>query len=314
MKHNLLGILLVTSSSSGANLAFHWPPAPHPSPRLVRPKPPDYAQRAKLLDTSWRFAQGIDDSKLEDVLQKLLELEKAEMDDYEWKAPSTRPSLSHSRDSTQKNTTSSASHSKDTVATGDIDDMLAEKHIKEEYDYILGFKTSVLAELLSPKHALCHQKFELIVDEMAFIGHPVHIDNNGSWSWNELHASPQPGPSSTGRGRSTRRYSEGSNAIDDEDIESVASSSPRPKSPVQDRPSNITSFHLVAVLDRPDPCSTSSADLYRYIDSYYWQIVFKMTAAMHYEQGREDFVGEHCKTLTALRESYMIRGVCTNRS
>ncbi|KDQ18776.1 hypothetical protein BOTBODRAFT_170785 [Botryobasidium botryosum FD-172 SS1] len=328
--HNLLGILLVSSSSSGSTLAFHWPPDPHPAPRLVRPKPPGYSQRAKLLDTSWRFAQGIDDAKLEDVLQKLLELEKAEMDDYEWKAPATRPSLSHSRDSAAHidsnnggggggggSSSHSTSHSlsQDTVATSDLDDMLAEKHLRQEYDHILGFKSSILAELLSPKHALCHQKFELIVDEMAFIGHPVHIDSNGSWSWDELHAAPpQPDPRATGRGRSTRRFSEGSSALDDDDIESLTSPSPRPKSPAavaaasQDRPSQITSFHLVLVLDRPDPCSTSSVDLYRYIDSYYWQIVFKMTAAMHYEQGRDDFIGEQCKMLTALRENCMIRG------
>ncbi|QRV84333.1 cutinase [Ceratobasidium sp. AG-Ba] len=47
----------------------------------------------------------------------------------------------------------------------------------------------------------------------------------------------------------------------------------------------ITSFHLVLVLDRLDPRSVSARDLHKYNDVFYQQIAFKMTAVMHYEQG-----------------------------
>lgn len=41
----------------------------------------------------------------------------------------------------------------------------------------LGFSTSVLASLLCPNRELCDQPFELVVDALAFIGHPWIVDD-----------------------------------------------------------------------------------------------------------------------------------------
>ncbi|EKM58425.1 uncharacterized protein PHACADRAFT_58087, partial [Phanerochaete carnosa HHB-10118-sp] len=50
-----------------------------------------------------------------------------------------------------------------------------------EHDELLGYSAEFLASLLCPHSAMCHQKFELVVDELAFIGHPVCAEEDGGW-------------------------------------------------------------------------------------------------------------------------------------
>ncbi|GAA6051149.1 hypothetical protein JCM3770_002563 [Rhodotorula araucariae] len=46
--------------------------------------------------------------------------------------------------------------------------------------HFLGFSDNVLASLLSPSRELCDQPFELVVDHLAFVGHPVWLgDDDG---------------------------------------------------------------------------------------------------------------------------------------
>jgi hypothetical protein len=71
-------------------------------------------------------------------------------------------------------------------------------------------------------------------------------------------------------------------------------------------PAQLKSFHLVLVLDRPDPSSIASTDLDRYIDAYYTQFAFKLTAAMLYEQGRSNFIAQESHSLLALRDKYLV--------
>lgn len=60
------------------------------------------------------------------------------------------------------------------------------------------------------------------------------------------------------------------------------------------------------VLDRPDPSSIASTDLDRYIEAYYTQFAFKLTAAMLYEQGRSNFMAQEAHLLLSLREKYLV--------
>lgn len=65
----------------------------------------------------------------------------------------------------------------------------------------------------------------------------------------------------------------------------------------------IQSFHLVLVLDRPDPSLVASTDLYKFVEVYYRQIAFKLTAAMHHEQGRVEFVAQQATLLAGIKET-----------
>ncbi|CAE6503124.1 unnamed protein product [Rhizoctonia solani] len=413
----LIGILLVSQTAkSSSEVAFRWPPVPSVRPRLSRPRPdkyePDGSWRAAYYnsDTSGSYETGGNDDDDQD-------------DDYEWtragvQAP-RRTSLSYphspprsSRGPTPRTTNYVHSHNPSPAQRHD--------HDREIYTNLLGYRSSFLAEILSPKSALCHQKFELVVDELAFLGHPVYAGPDGGWGWEELYRSraasiverppgtidrgfgdrgalgfdrggEQPGSyvprsgslierptiftdrlelsdpptsisSSSFGALNTPRASKSHNSFNeargrmptrppfdlrmsssDTHIPSpspgVTSSSVTPISEPSSESSTVahmtssthmlphvasnststtsdadnapqlTSFHLVLVIDRLDPRSVYPRDLHRYMDVFYQQIAFKMTAVMHYEQGRSGWVARASEQLITLRDQCIVDSV-----
>ncbi|KAG8703990.1 hypothetical protein FRC11_010301, partial [Ceratobasidium sp. 423] len=387
-------------------------------PRLSRPRPgkpePDGSWRAAYYnsDTGGYEAGGNDDDD--------------EDDDYEWTRPGIqaprRASISfpHSPPRSSRGPASRApgypSHSHSHNPSP------AHRHDQEREVYmnLLGYRSGFLAEILSPKSALCHQKFELVVDELAFLGHPVYAGPDGGWGWEELYRSraasiverppgttdrgfgdrgalgfdrggeqagsyiPRSGslierptlftdrlelsepPASTSSGSfgalNTPRASKSNNSFSeargrmptrppfdlrmgssDSHIPSPSpgftSSSVTPISEPSSESSTIahmansahalphvtsnststisdadsapqlTSFHLVLVIDRLDPRSVFPRDLHRYMDVFYQQIAFKMTAVMHYEQGRSGWVARASEQLITLRDQCVVDSV-----
>lgn len=351
--------------------------------------------------------------------------EEEESEDYEWQRSGVRrprrasTSFPHSPPRASRGpgqrTPSHPSHSHRPSPSQKPD------HDRDAYTKLLGYRSSFLAGILSPKAALCHQKFELVVDELAFLGHPVYAGPDGGWAWEELYRSraasiaergaggaerltiergtlgfdrnaeqpgsyvprsgsfidrsglfaerpelpdptmstssnsvaspntPRPSQSQTSlneaRGRMpTRppfelRMSSDSYSVPSPSPAVVSSSSVTPVSEPSSESSTIahmpnsthhslphitsnsnstshpnsdadtapqlTSFHLVLVLDRLDPRSVSARDLHRYNDVFYQQIAFKMTAVMHYEQGRSGWVARASEQLIVLRDECM---------
>ncbi|KAG9001771.1 hypothetical protein FRB94_000647 [Tulasnella sp. JGI-2019a] len=323
----LLAILLVTSSASGSNLVWSWPPCPKPSIRLIRPRPIEWEKEP---DVSWRachdFDQNISNLTPESRQKVIASLsDHASKDrnfDYEWRRRTTedphiyktsqRPSTVSVSGSRPDSGRSSPSQDRQGVEAPTLRD-------DNSYGEILGYDPTFLAEVLSPKPALCHQKFELSVDELAFVGYPVFIGKDGRWGWDEVYAA---GPSTPGavpddkdhRGRTLDRPDEMALLPTEISLSPELPMNhrilpPLPTSQPKKRASNaISSFHLVLALDRPDPSSIASSGLYRFVDMYYRQVAFKLTAAMHYEQGRVDFVGQQAALISSLRESCLTKG------
>ncbi|KAG8756110.1 hypothetical protein FRC12_010681 [Ceratobasidium sp. 428] len=415
----LIAILLVTQSAKGAReVAFRWPPIPSVRTRLSRPRP-DTAEP----DGSWRAAHYDADNGY-DV--RVVPDESEETDDYEWHRPgvqrkrrSSAP-LPGSPPRTSRGATPRTpshpqrSHQPSPAHEQDKD--------RKAYTKLLGYRSGFLADILSPKRSLCHQKFELVVDELAFLGHPVHAGLDGGWAWEELYRSraasvvekgqtgqektinersafggdrytdqatpyvqhsgsfaehtglfvgrpempdptssatsssvasmntPRPSQSHTSLGEArgrmpTRppfdlRMGSSDNYMPSPSPAVTSSSSATPLSGASsesstvanmpnshnplphipshsnstsypnsdaDNPPQLTSFHLVLVLDRLDPRSVSARDLHRYNDVFYQQVAFKMTAVMHYEQGRSGWVARASDRLIVLREECIER-------
>jgi hypothetical protein len=288
MAETLLAILLVTSSAKGSNLVWRWPPSPKPSPRLARPRPiPTISQ----LDNPWRAARS-PGSPTEEITGHLnADAVLEDDDDYEWKRPNSirrrGMSFSTSRSSSRPNTP-------DHDGPYNPDDCI----VTDEYNDVLGYHSEFLANLLCPKRSLCHQKFELLVDDLAFIGHPVAAEADGMWRFKPEKTK------SSGRGREYRnRHS----IQHDED-----SSSPRISSAkdISSLSSWLHTFHFVLVLDLPDPSSSASGNVSKYFDIIYEQIVFNVTAVLFQEQVLSNFVEAECDTLGSLRDSYIAKGLC----
>ncbi|KAJ7659963.1 nitrogen permease regulator of amino acid transport activity 3-domain-containing protein [Mycena rosella] len=297
MAETLLAILLVTTSAKGSSIVYRWPPSPVASPRFSRPAP-DITPSSLHLDNPWR-ASHPSEIPQGPMNQEPLPLQNDP--EREWKRPSAVRDRSMSFSSSGSNPSSGRnSPSKD----GSY--MLESRSTKDEHDYLFGYSSEFLANLLCPQRSMCHQKFELLVDDLAFIGHPVSAEEDGAWRFKPEKLK------SNDRGRESRirRVSQ---------TDRGSSASPvRPPSSEKTPPIQnfwLQRFHFVMVLDVPDPSSSASGNITKYFDIIYEQIAFPIAAILFQEQVLSNFVEEECDILGSLKDkgdefsSYMVQAL-----
>jgi nitrogen permease regulator 3-like protein len=159
-----------------------------------------------------------------------------------------------------------------------------EHHRDPDFDWVLGYKTKLLAEhVFHFDRNLCNQRFELILEELLFLAHPVCIGDDGTWQWEQLYSDPKQKKEERGGDRS------------------AVGSDPVLADPQNE--ASLKSFHFILVLDRPDPPLGGNANLTRFVDVYYEQLAIKMTAALHYEQSRDGYVERETDLLVDLMEN-----------
>ena len=278
MTETLLSILLVTSSAKGSSLVYRWPPTPQTVPRLSRPKSRSDSAYLQADNPS----RASNSAGTRDHPGGTFEYWLNE-EDYLWKRPRARDrSMSYSQ-SRSRPTSRRASPSPRDVDELDQD----ESAVDDDYDSLLGYSAKFLAKMLSPQRSMCHQQFGLVVDDLAFIGHPVCADQDGTWHFS---AEKSKMPS---RGRGSRK----GQSPHVEDKPGTPERSERSKS------AWLQTFHLVLIHDLPDPSSYSAGNVAKYFDTVYEQVVFPMTAVLFQEQVLYNYVETECDTLGALRES-----------
>jgi len=284
MAETLLAILLVTHSAKGSGLVYRWPPSPVFSPRLSRARPTD-TSCASDLDNPWRA------SRPSDLLPSVITTDPPHARDnemeYQWKrahAPRER-STSYSHP---------ASHPASGRNSPSKDGSYKDSPVRDEYDHLFGYSSEFLAGLLCPQRSLCHQKFELLVDDLAFLGHPVCAEADGGWRFKPEKIKP------SARGRESRNRQ-------NEDAGSPSPDMP-PEKPLTAQGSWLQTFHFVMVLDLPDPSSSASGNVSKYFDIVYEQIAFTVTAVLFQEQVLSNFVEAECDILGSLKDSYMSKG------
>jgi hypothetical protein len=73
----------------------------------------------------------------------------------------------------------------------------------------------------------------------------------------------------------------------------------------------VSAFHLVLVLDRPDPTAgTPQLDISAWCRLYHDAVAFKLTAALWEEERRDSYVSRESARLAALKETARDRGGC----
>lgn len=297
MAETLLALLLVTSSAKGSNLVFRWPEYPAPSLRLSRPKP-DSSLAFSPLDNPWRA------SHLQEALE---EAEVLPEHDY-----GRDPGYAWPRSNALRGRSLSFSHSSQHDISGrgspsrDSSYSFEKPSHSDEYDHVLGYEAEFLANILCPQKSLCHAKFELVVDDLAFIGHPVCADADGGWRF-------KPEKIQTGV---KRDESEAGNSVSQSSEEYLATGSVPPSSEASSDSKStwLQTFHLVLVLDLPDPSSSASGNLAKYFNILYEQIAFTLTAVLYQEQVLSNFVEKECDELLALKESCISKGTALSCS
>jgi nitrogen permease regulator 3-like protein len=312
---SLLAILFVSSSSKGSHLVFRWPTRPQAVRRLARPKP-----ITRQLDYAWRAAHPtnnrsepedrpfaisthgntdalglINDStanknKAAETRAKSLYDDDEQNPAYEWKLQEWGGHLG-SRDGNPGSTAPSPRRRTPGAPGGSSSrrstnaDFTGENQRDPDFDWVLGYKTKLLAEhVFRFDRNLCNQRFELILEELLFLGHPVCIGDDGTWQWEQLYSDPKQKKEEERGGDRSATGSE------------LVAADPKNEA-------SLKSFHFILVLDRPDPALGGNANLTRFVDVYYEQLAVKMTAALHYEQSRDGYVEKETDLLVDLMET-----------
>ncbi|KAH9856642.1 nitrogen permease regulator of amino acid transport activity 3-domain-containing protein [Lenzites betulinus] len=336
MSETLLCILLATSSAKGSNLVYHWPPSPTTVPRLARPLPANDFPGA-LADNPWRAANSPDTASASvadtpGVHPELARLATGDDSEYYWQRPRLRRDRSASFTQPSSHPTSRrASPSKEPKDPHDLDGTrnvsASPAHAHggtggaggaagsgagiDEYGTLLGYSGEFLAQILCPQDSMCHQKFELIVDDLAFLGHPVcAADSNGGW----VFPPEDPPPRAAERGRGSKKGQSPPPQMEQRlltpERAEMQGNGPRIKTQAQagDSDAGMQTFHFVAVLDLPDPSSSASGNIAKYFDTIYEQVAFNVTAVLYQEQVLNRYVEAQSELLSSLREDYSNRG------
>lgn len=295
MTSSLLAVLLVTKSSRGSNVAFHWPRKPRLVKRYSRIK--YYAEMDEGEDPGggsqdlWSHANTPSDTEEtvcsddsssssqhsfdQGAAMFAAEDERRARSSRERMGSSRIPARSQSRgrealagNQSQARSTSrtplrrrAAERAADRSGTTSRATSLEKSEAQRRSGFFsyLGFDLEMLASILCPKPEQCHQKFELVVDDLAFIGHPVFFQR---------------------------------------DNEEADSSGPAP----------LVAFNVVLVIDRPDPTPTLPGfDVAAWMHLYY-ALVFKLTAVLYAEERRCGYVRQQSRELIALRDEWVQQG------
>ncbi|KAG6841480.1 hypothetical protein C0991_010668 [Blastosporella zonata] len=289
MAETLLAILLVTSSSTGSNLVYRWPPSPSTAPRLSRARMAEDKFCASQLDNPWRSSHFSDAAA--GTIPRLSNSKLEPDSDDAWRRPLNDGSSSSSHPASHSNS------GRTSPSQGGR--FRAEKPpVLHEYDHLFGYSSDFLASLLCPHSTMCHQKFELLVDNLAFIGHPVCEEEDGTWRFKpeKVKSGPRGRESRVGASATTARRSTSpdSRAVS-------AEKNPFPKT-------WLNKFHFVIVLDIPDPSSSASGNVSKYFEIIYEQLAFVVTAVLFQEQVVSNFVETECDVLGSLKDLCISKG------
>lgn len=298
----LLSVLLVTSSSRGSVITFQYPRRPKIEKRYSRVRYHIDEEDNDKDDQQFRLHEDEMDEEFEgevELSDDEDETEESESDasdgqDLDEERSEYEAGLSRREIEVASSAGGTGNGGKESAAASNQ----RAKRLKA-YQQYLGYDTQLLASILAPKRELCHRKFELVIDDLAFIGHPVCVDKNGNWDPDSQHQQQ-------GRGRDQKKrgevggYTIGSPPPEEQTAKKTQDSSSQ---------SPMTMFHFVLVLDRPDPSPhLPLLDLTSWLQIFYDNIAFKMTAALFAEEIRYEYVTKESEKLGVLRDRCMDDG------
>ena len=195
-----------------------------------------------------------------------------------------------------------------------------DRFIESQYDHALTYPLDFLSDMLTPSRSVCHRKFEVYVDEVVFIGHPVSVGPDGKWEFPK-DEDEEVGHATRGRrGRDERsllgtvlEIKEGNSpdGVSDKTETSVTRSNGDDK----EGPPTLNMFHLVLIVDKPDPKAGGSdaegmgtSSQMNQFDEIYREIAFKWTAAAFALQVKDNFIAREAWEIGRMREKCLNEG------
>ena len=343
MAEHLLCLLFVTSSSRGRNVFRYPPQAAAPGPRLTQPIYPSATYTAadtavqpkrhihfgptigrgvtvashKVWDDGssdgtaaqarvHTLGQALTSNALDygsDTYETEYETEPSSSDESD--LDTVRMNRHWSKDGglpNQESNTSLARRPSNMTEHHELD-----RFDESKYNSALGYSLDFLSDMLTPPRSASNRKFEICVDELVFIGHPVYIGPDGKWSYPaEPEEDSEVRP--TARGRRTKERESG-NQLDTveegKEVISPVDATPRKMESEQGVPT-LNMFHLVLIFDKPDPKPAAQmgegpAPL-TLLDEMYREIAFKWAAAAFALQVGDGYIAREAWEMAKWRE------------
>jgi nitrogen permease regulator 3-like protein len=236
----LLAILLVTSSdltSPNKHLLFHYPPTPTPQSSQDEEIPDDSSSDASSTNSSSSSSSSSTDSN------------------------TSIPSSKYSRQTGDKGHTIEDDEDHHGGFDRDEDDRATSwqpksRRLTEWEEPLFGLSRRDLADILIPKDLLCNRKFELGVEDLVFLGYPIHLTENLEKS--EI---------------STLATSPSSSINDDAESDVII------------QKARLTKFHIVFVMN-----PSWRLDYHDQVQKMYTEIIQKLTDACTTEQKERGYI------------------------
>lgn len=297
---SLLSLILVGRSALGSTVISSYPSNPVAVPRSSKPV---YAKPPSQSPTPSQSGSASSDSDSEQS--------DAEEEDYSTAIPTTPTTELHL-------STFPSSSSLPSFSSLPLDS--ATRHSSGKFDTYLGLSHPVLAQLLSPSRPLCDQPFELVVDHLAFVGHPVHLSDDPSRRSRKrdgtLHSTTKQSTSSDEdeedeedyRGRQARRVSTPTSTPPPSSLPSSFPSSSNSNSysttssALSAAASPLISLNFVCVIDTPPDSHLSS-----HLEAYYKDVVVPFTANLKALELTSGWVGKEAAKIRKAHEDHRHR-------
>lgn len=314
----LLAVVLTVSTHSGPQFVFHWPPD-------AAEERKDIAEFSDLLsDTSESGWSSSDEegcpepaiNDLEPTFQVSMERSKPNTSSLLDKLQRPRPKTNSADLSRVSTSTKSDSPSIEPVDDHILEELVEpsvsskeddNRHVKLPWQTVLGFETDFLSELLCPQRTLCNTRFEMSVDDLAFVGLPVHVFPDGQWTRKKKEAPTASVQSTIVPSRKVsgpeKKQSFGSmldTKVDLQQREQDLTSSGLLIEVARDFSSPLRMFHVAFVMNPP-----LTEYSYR-LDQMYLYVVTGLVRTLRSEQAKYNYVWEEVSKMLKIRDRCLL--------
>lgn len=322
----LQGILLTISTHNGPQLVYHYPPRPKSYGYKATPftvdkdllSSEDSSSDSSDSDSDESDVQEIPSSnimgrKFADKLrldnlanrtpgQTLLDL----LDEQDQRREAREKRRRHQN---RKKGSISSNSLKRSNNNSEVNSLVNHHHHQHHNDKVFGFDVEFLSEFVTPPKQLCNTRFELTVDEMAFLGLPIHVNDQGHWRSHKPKRDQRSKHSGNTSGNNTSKAGSdndeathsSANENQSEDTEYKGGKEKLDSQSVSNENENDTSsmnmFHIVFVMNPP-------MVEYNYrIDEMFHYVVSRLSLVLRYEQAKSDYVWNEVQKILKIKDA-----------
>jgi hypothetical protein len=226
------------------------------------------------------------------------------------------PSLNSGRTKRRAANNSEGGDSPDLTAAGRVGNG-SSLNSRVSWDSVFGLPSDVWEKLLSPSRTWHKRRFEIGINDLAFVGWPVFVRDDGQWRKRKRRKKKQQQQQKRVSKANEANSKDGSQVLDFEneairnDDENSAEENPNqndddhggdePDTPEADKDS-MTMFNVVFVLSPP------LLEYSAHLKEMYEHVTKKFSKALKYEQDQSDYVWKEAQHILRIKERARERG------